>query len=160
MICLLLTAIKYNVQGYSVRQDFLHRNYFPLLAIFLSWSGFGSPYASNIVQTTLSEHFSLDPTRVCDLKFTGGELIVHICILQLRMKSRALKAGNNRPSVMNPEFKWLAKLKYEGNMLIFINSHSDTATGNLIVAGNDQNPQSVPIHEVRMGVITFHARTK
>ncbi|KAG2108241.1 uncharacterized protein F5147DRAFT_652961 [Suillus discolor] len=121
--------IMYKVQGYSVRQDFLHRNYFPLLAIFLSWSGFGSQYGSNIVKTTLIEHFALDSTR-------------------LHIASRSLKAGNSRPITMNPHFEWLARLKHEGNILIFINTHSDSDTGNLIVSWNAMNPVAVPIDEL------------
>jgi hypothetical protein len=67
---------------------------------------------------------------------------------QLRIATRSLKAGNNRPSVMKPHFDWLAKANYEGNLLLYINTHSDTDTGDLVVAGNQQDPLSVPIYEV------------
>jgi hypothetical protein len=59
-----ITIIQYQIQGYSVRQDFLFRNYFPLLAIFLTWSGFGSPYATNTITMTLEEHYRRDKSRV------------------------------------------------------------------------------------------------
>ncbi|KAG2139950.1 hypothetical protein BD769DRAFT_1384256 [Suillus cothurnatus] len=93
--------IQYQVQGYSVRQDFLYCNYFPLLTIFLTGSGFGTQYASNVMRTSLLEHFSLDPTRLC-------------------IASRALKAGNNRPAAMTPHFQWLSRLNNEdmGNLVV------------------------------------------
>ncbi|KAG2125066.1 uncharacterized protein EDB93DRAFT_1110359 [Suillus bovinus] len=109
--------------------DFLHRNYFPLLAIFLSWSGFRTPFPTHIIKSTLEEHFRRDTTRV-------------------RIVTRALKAGNNRPSAMKPHFDWLRQISYLANMLIFVNTHSDANTGHLVVAGNEHNPLSVPINEL------------
>jgi hypothetical protein len=50
---------------------------------------------------------------------------------------------------MTPDFQWLANVKHEGNLLIFVNTHSDTITGNLVVAGNEENPQAVSIYDVR-----------
>ncbi|KAG2028538.1 hypothetical protein BDR03DRAFT_1019667 [Suillus americanus] len=123
-----LRPLPYMIYGYSVRQDYLHRNYFPLLAIFLTWSGFGSSYASNTVQAMLREQFSIDQSR-------------------LRIATRALKSGNNNPSAMNPHFEWLANANYEGNVLLFINTHSDTDTGDLVVSGDPKHAGSVPLYE-------------
>lgn len=50
---------------------------------------------------------------------------------------------------MKTHFDWLAKANYEGNLLLFVNTHSDADTGDLVVAGNQKDPLSVPIHEVR-----------
>jgi hypothetical protein len=141
------------IYGYSVRQDYLHRNYFPLLAIFLTWSGFGSSYASNAVQAMLKEQFSVDQSRV------RRGIISHPSeqpaeFPQLRIATRALKSGNNNPSAMNPHFEWLANVNYEGNLLLFINTHSDTDTGDLVVSGDPKQAGSIPIHEVR--VVCFH----
>lgn len=61
---MILTVLQYQVEGYSVRRDFLHRNYFPLLAIFMSWGGFGSAYAVNHIRAALEEHYRRDKTRV------------------------------------------------------------------------------------------------
>ncbi|KAG2116858.1 hypothetical protein BD769DRAFT_1390945 [Suillus cothurnatus] len=120
---------QYQVQGYSVRQDFLYHTYFLLLAIFLTWGGFSTQYASNVVRTSLLEHFSLDPIR-------------------LHIASWALKAGNNHLAAMTPHFQWLSRLNNKGNVLIFVNTHLDRDTGNLIVSGNAKNPESVLIHEL------------
>jgi hypothetical protein len=68
---------------------------------------------------------------------------------KLLIATRSLKAGNNRPNVMKSHFDWLAKANYEGNLLLFVNTHSDADTGDLVVAGNQKDPLSVPIHEVR-----------
>lgn len=68
---------------------------------------------------------------------------------KLLIATRSLKAGNNRPSVMKPHFDWLAKANYEGNLLLFVNTHSDADSGDLVVAGNQNDPVSVPIYEVR-----------
>lgn len=69
----LIVFVQYQIQGYSVRQDFLFRNYFPLLAVFLSWSGFGSPYATNAIRMTLEEHYRRDKTRVRTVCFIGHD---------------------------------------------------------------------------------------
>ncbi|KAG2741702.1 hypothetical protein P692DRAFT_20840352 [Suillus brevipes Sb2] len=129
--------LPYMIYGYSVRQDYLHRNYFPLLAIFLTWSGFGSPYASNTVQSMLKEQFSIDESR-------------------LRIATRALKSGNNNPSAMKPHFDWLANANNEGNLLLFINTHSDTETGDLVVSGDPKHAGSIPIYELLENYIGDH----
>ncbi|KAG2036334.1 hypothetical protein BDR03DRAFT_983107 [Suillus americanus] len=139
-------AMTYRVQGYSVQQDFLHRNYFPLLGIFLSWSGFRSPYASNIIKSTLEEHYKRDKSRV-HIPFCIGR-VNNSDHQEIHMTTCSLKAGNNRPSAMDPYFEWLKNINHEGNLLIFVNTHSDTKTGNLVVSGNVENPESVPIHEL------------
>ncbi|KAG1747033.1 uncharacterized protein EDB91DRAFT_1079674 [Suillus paluster] len=41
--------LPYKIQGYAVRQEFIHRNYFPLLSVFLSWSGFNQEYTADVV---------------------------------------------------------------------------------------------------------------
>lgn len=56
--------LQYKISGYAVRQEFTFRNYNPLLAIFLSWSGFGQDYAGDIVRRTLQEQFRRVPSRV------------------------------------------------------------------------------------------------
>jgi len=53
---------------------------------------------------------------------------------------------------MKSDFEWLEKINYEGNILIFIDTHSDTATGNLVVSGNAANSNSVPVHEVNFAL--------
>lgn len=68
---------------------------------------------------------------------------------KLNIMTRALRAGNNRPQAMVPSFNWMREFAYEGNMLIFVNTHSDTKTGHLVVSGNENNPNAIPIHEVR-----------
>lgn len=50
---------------------------------------------------------------------------------------------------MTPAFDWMRQFDYAGNLLIFVNTHSDTKTGNLVVSGNADNPESLPIHEVK-----------
>jgi hypothetical protein len=72
---------------------------------------------------------------------------------------RTLKAGNHRhsPKAMRPAFEWLGQVNHEGNMLIFVNTHSDSDTGNLVVSGNEANPTSIPIFEV--GSVTCIALT-
>ncbi|KIK39218.1 hypothetical protein CY34DRAFT_108333 [Suillus luteus UH-Slu-Lm8-n1] len=121
--------VPYKICGYLVHQDYLHHNYFPLLAIFLSWSGFGSPYTSNNVQAMLREQFNIDQSR-------------------LHIATRSLKAGNNCPSTMKPHFNWLAKVNYKGNLLLYINTHSDTDMGDLVMAGNQKDLLSVPIYKL------------
>jgi hypothetical protein len=64
------------------------------------------------------------------------------------MVSRKLKGGNNRPNAVKPDFDWLASINYQGNILIFIDTHSDTLTGDLVVSGNAMNSNSLPVHEV------------
>lgn len=64
------------------------------------------------------------------------------------MASRTLRFANNRPDALKDDFQWLANLQYQGNLLIFIDTHSDTATGNLVASGNAQNPGSLPLFEV------------
>lgn len=49
---------------------------------------------------------------------------------------------------MKPDFDWLASLNYHGNLLIFIDTHSDTVTGDLVVSGNAANSNAVPVYEV------------
>jgi hypothetical protein len=134
------------IYGYSVRQDYLHRNYFPLLAIFLTWSGFGSPYASNTVQSMLKEQFSIDESRVRRVFISQRSGQTAECP-QLRIATRALKSGNNNPSAMKPHFDWLANANNEGNLLLFINTHSDTETGDLVVSGDPKHAGSIPIYE-------------
>ncbi|KAG1778632.1 hypothetical protein EV702DRAFT_1044493 [Suillus placidus] len=132
--CDLIAFIPYQIQGYSVRQDFLYRNYFPLLAVFLLWSDFGSPYAVNIIKMMLEEHFRCDKSR-------------------LRITTHVLKAGNNYPEAMTPSFEWMKHFNYEGNLLIYVNTHSDTETGFLVITGNAENPQSAPINELLLNYI-------
>jgi hypothetical protein len=55
---------------------------------------------------------------------------------------------------MTPHFQWLSRLNNKDNVLIFVNTHLDTDTGNLIVSGNAKNPESVLIHEVCSLAIT------
>jgi hypothetical protein len=50
---------------------------------------------------------------------------------------------------MTPHFDWLANANYEGNVLLFVNTHSDTESGNLVVSGSEKDPTSLPILEVR-----------
>ncbi|KAG1760558.1 hypothetical protein EV702DRAFT_985501, partial [Suillus placidus] len=133
--------VPYKIRGYAVRQEYTHRNYFPLLGVFLSWSGFGREYASDIVRRTLQEQFHLVPSR-------------------LRIASRKLKGGNNRPNTVKPDFEWLGSLNYEGNILIFIDTHSDTVTGDLVVSGNATNPNSLPVHEVSCTIYAMTSRLK
>ncbi|KIK32067.1 hypothetical protein CY34DRAFT_111124, partial [Suillus luteus UH-Slu-Lm8-n1] len=132
--------VPYIISGYSVRQEYINRNNFPLLSVFLTWSGFGRDFASDIVQRTLKEHFRRTPSL-------------------FRIASRKLKSGNNRPSALNPDFKWLAEHHYRGNLLVFIDTHSDTATGDLVVAGNALNSNSVPIHELLHNYIGDNLRS-
>jgi hypothetical protein len=73
----LIAVVQYKIQGYSVRQDFLFRNYFPLLAVFLSWSGFGSPYAANVIKMTLEEHYRRDKSRVRAVDFIDNDQHAH-----------------------------------------------------------------------------------
>ncbi|KAG2090479.1 uncharacterized protein F5147DRAFT_780287 [Suillus discolor] len=49
---------------------------------------------------------------------------------------------------MTPHFEWLRDIKYEGNLLLFINTHSDTESGNLVVSRNEGNPMTLPITEL------------
>ncbi|OJA20362.1 hypothetical protein AZE42_07311 [Rhizopogon vesiculosus] len=79
--------------------------------------------------------------------------------IMLRIASRRLKSGNHRPSVMRDDFQWLANMKYEGNLLIFVNTHSDTATGNLVVAGNAENPQSLPMYQLLKFYLGEHLKS-
>jgi len=55
---------KYTVPGYSARQEYMNRNYLPLLAVSLSWVGNGCTYIPALIEATLKEHFTIDPTRV------------------------------------------------------------------------------------------------
>ncbi|KAG0691816.1 hypothetical protein DFH29DRAFT_883665, partial [Suillus ampliporus] len=128
------------IRGYAVRQEFIHRNYFPLLSVFLSWSGFGREYAADVVRRSLQEHFHLVPSR-------------------LRIASRKLKGGNNRPNAVKPDFDWLASLKYHGNLLVFIDTHSDTNTGDLVVSGNATKSTSVPVHELLENYMGVHLQS-
>ncbi|KAG1888975.1 uncharacterized protein F5891DRAFT_156716 [Suillus fuscotomentosus] len=70
--------------------------------------------------------------------------------------TRALRAGNNCPQAMTPSFDWMREFNYEGNLLIFVNTHSDTKTGNLVVSGNEKNPMSIPIYELLSKYIGDH----
>ncbi|KIK31875.1 hypothetical protein CY34DRAFT_19482 [Suillus luteus UH-Slu-Lm8-n1] len=134
------TPMPYKISGYAVRQEFTFRNYNPLLAIFLSWSGFGQDYAGDIVRRTLQEQFRRVPSR-------------------LRIATRKLKANNNRPHAMSPDFEWLEGINYKGNVLIFIDTHSDTSTGNLVVSGNATNSNSLPVHELLQNYLGDNLRT-
>jgi hypothetical protein len=142
---------QYRVAGYSVRQEFLHRNYFPLLAVFMSWSGFGNPYAANHVRATLEEHYRRDKSRVRVQYLTDRFANLKLSSIKLYIATRSLKAGNHRnsPKALKPAFDWLGRVNHEGNMLIFVNTHSDTETGNLVVSGNEKDPNSVPLTEVK-----------
>lgn len=106
---------------------------------------------ANLLPTSSNRHWKsiIVGTRAgCVLSVKSANFVSVIIIEQVRIVTRALKAGNNRPKAMEPAFDWMRTFKYQGNLLIFVNTHSDTETGNLVVSGNAENPESLPIHEV------------
>ncbi|KAG1776131.1 hypothetical protein EV702DRAFT_1046300 [Suillus placidus] len=107
----LIAFIQYQIQGYSVRQDFLYHNYFPLLAVFLLWSGFGSPYAVNIIKMMLEEHYHHDKSRFSASQPVFSELEVKNLICGL-IKDNLFIFGiinASRP------FPYLKYINYIGN---------------------------------------------
>jgi len=118
---------------------------------FLLSSCHGVASEANLLPTSLNRHWKSIIVRTragCILSVKSANFVSVIIIKQVHIVTRALKAGNDCPKAMEPLFDWMRTFKYQGNLLIFINMHSDTETSNLVVSGNAENPESLPIHEV------------
>jgi hypothetical protein len=67
---------------------------------------------------------------------------------QLRITTRKIRANNNRPDAVADDFRWVADQDNQCNILVFIDTHADTSTGNLVASGGANNSVSITPWEV------------
>lgn len=78
--------------------------------------------------------------------------------IQLRIASRKIRANNNRPDAVADDFRWVADQNHQCNILVFIDTHADTSTGNLVASGGANNCVSITPWEVPIIFQVTHSR--
>lgn len=67
---------------------------------------------------------------------------------KLHIVKRPIKVGNNRPSAVLNDIRWLEKAKFFSDILLYIDTHADSTNGNVVIGGPQGNRKSATIHQV------------
>ncbi|KAI9459596.1 hypothetical protein HD554DRAFT_2041823, partial [Boletus coccyginus] len=129
----------YKTESYIHHHTYLQHTENPLWAAFLSL-GNESTYCEDMLTRCLLEHFSQEREN--------QSCVPELTALKLHILKRPIRTGNNRPSAVHNDIMWMEKAKWLSDVLLYIDTHAESTTGNLIVGGSRNNRKCATIHQL------------
>ncbi|KAF8444458.1 hypothetical protein L210DRAFT_3394051, partial [Boletus edulis BED1] len=119
---------KYKAESYIHYHKYLHHTTNPLWGAFLSLRN-ESTYCEDMLIRCLLEHFPQQTEN-------------------LHIVKRPIKLGNNRPSAVLNNIHWMERAKFFSDILLYIDTHADSTTGNVVIRGLQNNHRCATIRQM------------